>query len=240
MRRFFADSADINGDSIVIRGEEARHMTGVVRMQPGDTFIAVDGSGIDYTCRITRTDGDVDTQIIARDKNIAEPDIRVTLYQAYPKSAKMQDVVQKAVELGAVGVVPFLSHRCVKRPKSTDSERLLRVAMSAVKQCGRSVIPRVSDVLSFEDACACMKTHEQLIVCWEEETKTPLSNVLNTDVRDIGVVIGSEGGFEAWEVDAMTAAGGISVTIGPRILRTETAGIAVLAAIFYGRGQMQY
>ena len=240
MRRFFADTADIGENSLVIKGDEARHMIGSVRMQPDDMFIAVDGSGIDYTCRVTHVDGVVKAQIISREKNIAEPDIHVTLYQAYPKSAKMQDVVQKAVELGAVGVVPFLSQRCVKRPKSADTQRLLRVAISAVKQCGRSIIPEVSDVLSFNDACARMKMHEQLIICWEEETKIPLSAVLNSDTRDIGVVIGSEGGFEASEVEAMTALGGTSVTIGPRILRTETAGIAVLAAIFYGKGQMQY
>jgi len=240
MRRFFVDTANIDVDHLIVKGDEAKHMMSSVRMQPGDTFIAIDGSGIDYTCRITAADRDVDAQIMNRAHNIAEPKVRVTLYQAYPKQAKMQDIVQKAVELGAVGVVPFLSQRCVKRPKDADSSRLRRVALSAVKQCGRSIIPNVSDVLSFEDACARMKSHDQLIACWEEETQTPLSAVLESDAADIGVVIGSEGGFDAQEVDKMCALGGTSVTIGPRILRTETAGIAVLAAIFYGKGQMQY
>jgi 16S rRNA (uracil1498-N3)-methyltransferase len=240
MRRFFADSMDISDGKLIIRGEEAAHMIHAVRMIPGDMFIAIDGSGIDYTCRITSADKTVKADIIGQEPNIAEPAVRITLYQAYPKLAKMQEIVQKAVELGAFGIVPFISSRCVKRPKSSDTDRLGRVAVSAVKQCGRAVMPEVSDILSFDDACARMRRHDRLIVCWEEEKEMPLSRALESDANDIGVVIGSEGGFEADEVGRMTQIGGVSVTIGPRILRTETAGIAVLSAIFYGKGQMQY
>ncbi len=240
MRRFFVESKDIANDHIVIMGEEAAHMIYSVRMGEGDEFIAIDGTGTDYTCRITGISKAVEAKVIDQRPNIAEPNIRVTLYQAYPKLAKMQEIVQKAVELGASGIVPFVSSRCVKRPKSSDTQRLDRVAIAAVKQCGRAAIPEVSDILSFDDACARMRCHDLLIVCWEEEKKTPLSRALSRDARDIGVVIGSEGGFEAQEVSKMTETGGISVTIGPRILRTETAGMAVLSAIFYEKGQMQY
>lgn len=240
MRRFFVDSSDIDGDQLVIRGDEARHMIGSVRMQVGDTFIAIDGSGVDYTCRITNNEKDIEATVVSKEQNIAEPKINVTLYQAYPKSAKMQEIVQKAVELGAVGIVPFISKRCVKRPKVSDTSRLERVAISAIKQCGRAIVPEVSDVLSFDDACLRMNRHDLLVVCWEEETTTSLKQVLKSDVCDIGVVIGSEGGLEAQEIERFVEMDGVSVTIGPRILRTETAGIAVLAAIFYDKGQMQF
>jgi 16S rRNA (uracil1498-N3)-methyltransferase len=150
----------------------------------------------------------------------------------------MEDIVQKAVELGAHGVVPFISARCVKKPE--DASRLKRVALAAVKQCGRSVIPEVSGILRFDDALARMRAHERLIVCWEEERQTPLSGALAGGARDIGVVIGPEGGFEAAEVERMRNAGGVSVTLGPRILRTETAGTCVLAVVFYDKGQMRW
>jgi len=238
MPRFYADNCDVGKDKLIIKGDEAKHMKNALRMQPGDSFIAFDGTGVDYDCRIISVGLEIQAEIISNRTNESEPGINVTLYQAYPKLAKMEDIVQKAVELGARGIVPFISARCVKKPE--DSTRLRRVALAAVKQCGRSVIPDVSDILRFEDALKKMRSHEKLIVCWEEEKITPISDALDGDVHDIGIVIGSEGGFEAAEVEKMREAGGISVTLGPRILRTETAGIAVLAAVFYDKGQMRY
>jgi 16S rRNA (uracil1498-N3)-methyltransferase len=238
MARFYADSRDIGPERLTITGDEAKHMKNALRMQPGDLFTAFDGSGIDYDCRITAIGAVVEAQIISSCRNASEPHVSVTLYQAYPKSAKMEEIVQKAVELGAKAIVPFISARCVKR--LGEASRLRRVALSAVKQCGRSVIPEVCDVLHFGDALKRMAAHEKLIVCWEEEKLTPLADALTGGETDIGVVIGPEGGFDAAEVKQMREAGGVSVTLGPRILRTETAGIAVLAAVFYDKGQIRY
>ncbi len=238
MHRAYTEPSDILSGQAVIRGDEAKHMKNVLRMQTGDFFIAFDGTGVDYTCRITAIGGDIEAQIVSSERTTREPKVRVTLYQAYPKSAKMEDIVQKAVELGATGIVPFLSQRCVKRPE--DGARLRRVALAAVKQCGRSVLPEVTDVLSMNEAVARMKAHDRLIVCWEEETHTSLKQALEGEFADIGVVIGPEGGFEAAEVERLRGIGGVSATLGPRILRTETAGIAVLAAVFFDKGQMQY
>jgi 16S rRNA (uracil1498-N3)-methyltransferase len=109
-----------------------------------------------------------------------------------------------------------------------------------VKQCGRSVLPEVTDVLSFNDAMVHMKAHEHVIVCWEEEKQTSLKETLQGDFSDIGIVIGPEGGFETAEVEKIRDLGGVSATLGPRILRTETAGIVVLSVVFYDKGQMQY
>jgi 16S rRNA (uracil1498-N3)-methyltransferase len=237
MHRAYADSADIRGRHAVVRGDEAKHIKNVLRMQQGEDFIVFDGYGIDYLCRIERIGADVEAVVVSTEQNKTEPKIKVTLYQAYPKAAKMEDIVQKAVELGAAGVVPFISQRCVKRPE--DGARLRRVALAAVKQCGRSVLPEVTDVLGFDAAMARMKEHERLIVCWEEEKEVPLKEALKGDFADIGVVIGPEGGFEAAEVGRIRGIGGVSTTLGPRILRTETAGIAVLSAVFYDKGQMQ-
>ena len=235
MHRFFVDSA-INGDKLIVSGDEANHMKNALRMKPGDEFIAFDGSGTEYSCRIQSVGAFVSAAIMARTRSLSEPDIAVTLYQAYPKAAKMEEIVQKAVELGAKAIVPFLSQRCVKRPK--DVSRLRRVALSAAKQCGRSVLPQVADVIEFEAVLSRMKHHDKLIVCWEDERTATLKAALDGEARDIGIVIGSEGGFTDAEVARMREAGGVSATLGPRILRTETAGIAVLAAVMYDKGQM--
>lgn len=238
MHRAYAEPLDILGGQVVIRGDEAKHMKNVLRMQTGDVFFAFDGTGVDYTCRVTAISAEIEAQIVSSERTTTEPKIRVTLYQGYPKSAKMEDIVQKAVELGAAGIVPFISQRCVKRPE--DGSRLRRVALAAVKQCGRSVLPEVTDVLNMNEAVAHMKAHDRLIVCWEEEKKVSLKETLQGAYTDIGIVIGPEGGFEAAEVERLRGIGGVSATLGPRILRTETAGIAVLSAVFYEKGQMQY
>lgn len=237
MHRFFTAPENVRGDRLVIDGDEAKHMKNALRMQPGDVFIAFDGTGADYLCRLVSLGAQVIADVAERLANDTEPSVRVTLYQAYPKSAKMEEIVQKAVELGAHRIVPFVSSRCVKRPE--DASRLRRVALSAVKQCGRCVLPDVADVLRFDDALLRMERHDALIVCWEEERETPLNAALTGAATDIGVVIGPEGGLDKDEVSRMREAGGVTVTLGPRILRTETAGIAVLAAIFYEKGQMR-
>lgn len=238
MHRAYAEKTDIRGNTIVIRGDEAKHIKNVLRMQPGESFIAFDGTGMDYLCRIQTLGAEIEAKVVSCEPNGTEPKIRVTLYQAYPKAAKMEDIVQKAVELGAAGIIPFISQRCVKRPE--DGARLRRVALAAVKQCGRSVLPEVTDVLSFDAALMRMAAHQRLIVCWEEEKAASLKHALQGDYADVGIVIGSEGGFEAAEVERMRSIGGVSVSMGPRILRTETAGIAALAAVFFEKGQMQY
>lgn len=234
MHRFYAET--VTHDRLIISGDEAKHIKNALRLKPGDRIMAFDGTGMDYICEIIQVGASVDAAITERIKNTSEADISVTLYQAYPKAAKMEEIVQKAVELGVSAIVPFLSVRCVKRPD--DVSRLRRVALSAVKQCGRSLLPKVADVASFEKALELMQKHEQLIVCWEEETGEKLKSALGAHARDIGIVIGSEGGFEEAEVMRMRDAGGLSVTLGPRILRTETAGIAVLAAVMYEKGQV--
>lgn len=237
MHRSFTEPENVSESNVIVSADEAKHIKNVLRMKEGDTFIAFDGTGSDYSCRITKVGVEIEAQVLSVSFNKSEPNINVTLYQAYPKSAKMEEIVQKAVELGVHRVVPFISQRCVKRPE--DASRLRRVALAAVKQCGRSVLPVVDDVLRFDSAFSLMQKHDKLIVCWEEERETPLKMALAGNAENIGVVIGPEGGLEAAEVEKMRGAGGVSVTLGPRIMRTETAGIAVLAAIFYDKGQMQ-
>ncbi len=237
MHRFFTEPEQVHEKHLVIIGDEAKHIKNVLRMLPDDDIMVFDGTGYDYLCRITAVGAQIDAQIISKEINKAEPGISVTLYQAYPKSAKMEEIVQKAVELGVSRVVPFIARRCVKRPE--DASRLRRVALSAVKQCGRSVLPTVDDILRFDEALKLMKAHDKLVICWEEERETSLKQALQGDAKNIGIVIGPEGGLEEAEVRLMREAGGVSVTLGPRIMRTETAGIAVMAAIFYEKGQMQ-
>lgn len=229
MHRFYAQSVEEN--RLVIADDEAAHMKNTLRMRAGDEFIGFDGTGADYYCRISQIEKTVQADILRIEKNPTEPKTNVTLYQAYPKFCKMEEIVQKAVELGANRIVPFISSRCVKKPD--NCVRLSRVALAAVKQCGRSIIPAIDEILSYKFALKEMKNHQKLIVCWERERSTSLMCALGKDLSDIAVVIGPEGGFEQSEITDMQESGGVTVTLGRRILRTQTASAAALSIIMH-------
>jgi 16S rRNA (uracil1498-N3)-methyltransferase len=237
MSRFFAEILPDGMVSVI--GEEAEHMARTLRMHIGDLFIALDGSEYEYTCEVTKISStEVLGKILRKSLCPAEPKIRLTVYQAYPKAAKMETILQKCVELGISAFVPFISGRCVKRPEKDDAAktmRLQRVAMEAVKQCARSRIPLVSTVLTMDEVINALPEHGLCLLAWEEERSTTLKQALrfSRKCEDIALIIGPEGGFSEEEAKAMTDAGATPVTLGKRILRTETAAMAVCAMVMY-------
>lgn len=237
MSRFFCEVKD--DDTAIVRGDEAAHMVRTLRMREGDAFTGIDGSPLEYACEITGlTANEVQAKVLQKSLCPAEPKIALTVYQAYPKAAKMETILQKCVELGLAAFVPFISERCVKKPEKDDcakTERLKRVAMEAVKQCGRSRVPYVSTILSMNEVLKKIPQHDLCLLAWEEETCTSLKLVLqkNWGIKDIAVIIGPEGGFSETEAQAMKSAGAKSVSLGGRIMRTETAGMAACAVIMY-------
>ncbi len=237
MRRFFIDPADIQENTAFLRGDEFIHMAKVLRCRPGETFVLLDGTGFEYTAVLRSVSADsAELEITGKAKSETEPQTQVTLYQGMPKSLKLDTIVQKAVELGAIAVVPFVSKRCVKAPNdlSKKSDRLEKIAAEAVKQSRRAVVPEVGVLLDFKGLTAAAAGHALTLICYEDEQKRSLKQVLTaSDVKDIAVIIGPEGGFEPAEVDALVKAGAVAVTLGKRILRTETAGLAALAQIMY-------
>ncbi len=237
MRRFYVDKK-IDGGSVTIEGAEAGHITRVLRMAGGNALILFDGSGYDYTATIAAIrDGGVDARIVGRELSKVEPGVKVDICQAVIKHDHFSYAVQKCTELGAFSFTPFLSERCVKRPKPGGNfvERAGRVALEAAKQCGRSIVPGVDDIMEFGGLAEHIRGKFALL-CYEGGAQ-PLKDVLRKETpEEIALIIGPEGGFTAEEVEAVTGAGARAVSLGKLILRAESAGPAALAMITYEYG----
>lgn len=235
MPRFFLP--DLSGDRVVIAGEEGRHIAGSLRKRPGDPLTLCDGRGTDADALIREIAGDaVTAEIVARRPSTSELPCRVTLYQALPKGDKLELIVQKAVELGAAAVVPVLTSRCISRPDSRGMERkrqrLQKIAREAAGQCGRGILPEVGPLLTLGEALQEMAKGPCPILFYERAVR-PLGEALAPRPGEIAVLVGAEGGFSPEEAAQAEAAGLWLCTMGPRILRCETAPLYALSAIGY-------
>ena len=236
MRRFFAENLDTSGDKVLLSGDEAKHMLRVLRMREGDEVLLINGEGEECAAVITGTgDDSVELSITDRKACAAEPAVAVTLFQCLPKQGKMEVIIQKCVELGVHRIVPVYSRRCVVKPDGRDSKltRWNRVSQEAAKQCGRAFIPEVDEVMQMSRLD--LSAFDLVLLAYENESVRSLKTALKECdcVRTIAILIGPEGGFEPAEVETITAGGGVTVSLGSRILRTETAGMAMLAQIMY-------
>ena len=208
-------------------------------MAVGDELTVCDGSSSELLCRLERIrDEECELSIISEALSASEPRSSITLCMAYPKGDKLEMVIQKAVELGACRIVPFESSRCIKRPKAEKIEKLTarhaRIAQEAAKQCGRAVIPAVSEPLSFKEMLKVAGEAELALLCYEGEMDSSLKAALPENApASIAIIVGAEGGFSADEAEAAIGAGAVSVSLGKRILRCETAPSYVLSAISY-------
>jgi len=240
MHRFFAKPE--NEDSVIIKGEDAKHISKVLRLEVGDNIIVCDGKGMDYICKIERIGKD-EVQAVVNEKiqNAAEPQTRITLYQGIPKAGKIEYIIQKCTELGAACFVPVSFNRCVaKMDNDSKVERLNKVALEASKQSGRGIVPIVSKQISFFELLRVLPSHGAIIVPYESEENLSLKDALkDVNSKDIALIIGPEGGFEKEEIDALSDIGAKIVTLGKRILRTETAGMATIAMIMYDKDEIQ-
>lgn len=241
MPRFF--TGPISGGRHLITGPDAVHIAKSLRMRPGEALTLCDGQGMDYRCVIQELSPDgVEATILEQIPNRSEPSVWVTLYQGIPKSDKMDLIVQKAVELGVSEVVPVLTSRCVSRPDpramAKKVDRWGKIAGEAAKQSGRGRIPAVLPALDFKDAVAHAKDGERKLLFLYEGGGVPFREaVCPADVR-YALFVGPEGGFAQEEADGVRTAGGAIATLGPRILRTETAPLAALAALMFATGNM--
>ncbi|MBR6897812.1 MAG: 16S rRNA (uracil(1498)-N(3))-methyltransferase [Lachnospiraceae bacterium] len=239
MTHFFVDPADVAGDELVIRGGDVNHIKNVLRMKPGEEFFASDGQGNDYYCAYGGADdGEARARVLYVRPSESELPVNVTLYQGLPKGDKMELIIQKCTELGVKRIVPVNCARCVaKLDEKKAPARIKRwqdIAEAAAKQSGRGVIPVVSMPMSFKAALAQAKSASVRLFPYEcaqgmERTRELFSKIRSGD--DIAVFIGPEGGFEVSEADTASQNGFEAVTLGKRILRTETAGMYVLSVI---------
>lgn len=240
MPKFFVPEKSITGTSVSISGDDAFHIARSLRMAVGDIIEVSDGNSHEYLCRLEKIrDDECIAAIIEAKIGVAEPPLDITLFMAMPKGDKLEYVVQKAVELGALCIIPFESERCIKRPSPDKIEkmtaRLGRIAHEAAKQCGRSRLPKVLPMIKFEDMLSLISTFDLPIFCYEGKGATPLRSVLEASgmPKTVCAIVGSEGGFSKREAESIVSAGGICVGLGPRILRCETAPDYVLSALSY-------
>lgn len=246
MPRFFINSKDIFDDNINIKGDDYNHIKKVLRLKCGEIITLSDGIGNEYVAKIEEFgDGFVHTKIIESYKNATEPPIKVTLYQGLPKSDKMDFIIQKSVELGIYRVVPVLTERTVvkinnEKDALKKSDRWNRISQEAAKQSNRGIIPKVEIPISFKEAIKQAKDNSLSLIPYEKESRNLLKQIFKEvgNVKEISVFIGPEGGFTEQEIEEAVSLGINSVTLGPRILRTETAGIAVLSILMYEVGDV--
>ena len=242
MPRFFVES--VESDFVEITGEDARHIALSLRMKNGEKLVLCDGKGREADAVIREAFPEsVVLDIEERRNSSAEPETEVILYQALPKFDKLEYIVQKSVELGVSKIVPVLTSRCISRPDEKTMkkklERLRKISDEAAKQSGRGKLPEIGEMLAFKNAVLKMAEAETPILFFEH-AQYPLHEIMEKRTgKTISMMVGSEGGFSYEEAEYAKEKGVLIASLGPRILRCETAPVAALAAIMYAAGEME-
>lgn len=242
MYQFFIETSQIAEDQIRILGKDVNHMKNVLRMKPGEEIRVTDSeTSRSYRCEVAELYGEtVVCHILAEEEEGSELPVRIYLFQGLPKADKMELIIQKAVELGVYQIIPTACRRCVVKldPKKekTKLARWQQIAEAAAKQSKRSLIPEIMPVISLREAFARSQKMQVRLIPYEraegmEKTREILKGIRPGD--EVAVFIGPEGGFEEAEIEEAMKAQIKPVTLGKRILRTETAGMTVLAFLLY-------
>lgn len=241
MPRFFVPP--FSGEETAVTGEDGRHIARSLRMKVGEPLTLCDGLGTDYHCEITGFAGDeVFVRVVERAPSRSEPSVKVTVYQGLPKGDKMDAIVQKAVELGAWEIVPVLMRRSVSRPDAKaavkKAARWQKIAEEAAKQSGRGILPQVLAPMEFSKAAERAAEAGPVLLFYEGGGE-PLKELVYPDSSQLSFFVGPEGGVAEEEAQLLTEMGAQVATLGPRILRTETAPLAALAAIMLLTGNLE-
>ena len=245
MHHFFVSPEQIGEEYVIIRGNDVNHIKNVLRMKADEKILVSNGLDRDFYCTIESIgDTEIKAKILDIDFEGTELPSKLYLFQGLPKADKMELIIQKAVELGAVQIIPVATKRCVvkldDKKEASKIKRWQAISESAAKQSRRMIIPEVTGVMSFKEAIDRAKSMDIGIIPYEnfkdmEETRKVLSNV--DKGMDIGIFIGPEGGFEESEIQYAMDNGIRPISLGKRILRTETAGLAILSVLMFSLEQ---
>ncbi len=237
---FRADCPEYSvGDIIEISGADALHISKTLRMKIGEKLTVTDSKSIDYLTEIDSfLSNSVYLKVVGIEKSSVESDKKISLFQALIKNDKMDTVIQKAVELGVSDIYPVAAQRSVMKLDQKSEEKKLerwnRIALEASKQCGRGIVPKVHSVVSVKECAKILSALDIKFYCYELEDKVSVKNAIkDKDFNSLGFYIGPEGGVSREEKELFDSAGVLPVTLGKLILRTETAGMAVLAMLLY-------
>lgn len=241
MDRFFVGKNNINleNKTCIIEGEDVKHISKVLRCRIGEELEICDNDNNEYICEITNIDkSQVELNLVEVVDIKRESDLKIKVYQGLPKGPKMEMILQKLTEVGVDEIILVQTKRTVVKvdDKKEDKkiERWERIIYEAAKQSKRGKIPKLRGVLSFKEALADMKENDFNIAPYENErTKSIKQAIKGVDIKNIGVFVGPEGGFEDTEIKAIEEIGGQSVSLGPRILRTETASLVASSIVLY-------
>lgn len=243
MPKFFVRTQQIKNDKINIIGNDVNHIKNVLRAKIGNELEICDSElEENFLCTIEKIEEEkIVCKIIEKKQSTSEPDIQVTIFQGLPKSDKMEFVIQKAVELGVYDITPVEMKRCVVKLNEKDKikkvERWQKISEVAAKQSKRDIIPKINNIINIKKICDLIKNYDIILVAYENETNNSLKNELQAikenKIKKIGIVIGPEGGLENEDVKVLKSNGAKIITLGKRILRTETVALNVLSNIIY-------
>lgn len=249
MPKFFVNSMQIYGDKIEIIGKDVKHIKNVLRKKINDEIIICNQDNMEnFLCTIVaESEQSIVSKVVSKLESNTETNVKVTIFQGIPKADKMELIIQKSVELGAFDITPVAMKRCVvkldEKDKSKKLERWQKIAEVAAKQCGRSIIPQINDIVSVKNICNLYSNYDIVILAYEKEECNSLRTVLQNlrqnrkyiageDIK-IGVIIGPEGGIDEDELEQLKDDKLKVITLGKRILRTETVALAMLSIIMY-------
>lgn len=255
MQRYFIPPERFGDVNVTITGDDAHHLIRVMRAQAGDRIICSDGRDREAIVAITQAGKDiVEAEIVERLPLASEPAVQVWIAQSLPKGDKMETVIQKGTEIGASRVIPFVSERTIvqydERKESKRLERWQKIAKEAAEQAHRNRIPAIAPACSWKQLLALTKEADLALICYEKEGQLQLRELLRNafsreaaqeeaqQVRTVMLIVGPEGGFSEKEIAEAELAGCKTVSLGKRILRTETAAMVGLACILYESGEM--
>lgn len=248
MPKFFVNNNQINNNIITVIGDDVKHISNVLRAKIGEEIQICDiNTSNNYIAGIKNIEKEkIECEIIRSIESDTESNININIFQGVPKSDKMELIIQKSVELGVKQITPVQMERCVSILKEKDAykkiERWQKIAEVAAKQSGRDMIPKINSATRIKDLCEEIKKYDVIIVPYEKEENQSFKDVvdeikgLNKEDLNIGIVIGPEGGFEDTEIEELSFAGAKVVTLGKRILRTETVALAMTSVIMYEFG----
>ena len=246
MARFFVPSENINDNTIVINGTDVNHIKNVLRYRVGDTLNISDSSGTEYVCTITLFNDDY-IELSIEDKLACDTELglKLVLFQGLPKKDKMELIIQKAVELGVTEIYPVNNERSIvkldDKKSSHKAERWNKISEAAAKQSGRMIVPIVHEPVSYNEALKIAEELDYVMVPYENAdgivySAECISKAVKT--KSVGVFIGPEGGFAASEIEKAEAIGARVISLGKRILRTETAGLTVFSVIMFEKEKL--
>ena len=242
MHCFYCEANNVAGGQITITGSDVNHIKNVLRMERGEELIVCDGTGMQYNCEILDFPaGEVLLKVLQEEKASTELPVRLKLYQGLPKKDKMELIIQKAVELGAVEIIPVMTKHCIvkledDKKEAKKLERWQAIAESAAKQSGRGIIPTVGRVINYKEAIKKAASEGMTLIPYEmaegmKTLKEAASAAPGQQV--ISVFIGPEGGIAESELEQAMQMGAKPISLGKRILRTETAGLAALSLVMF-------